>query len=372
MIMANSPLGPAYQQLLAHDLTLGIAPLALTKSVLHWINDGLMAMFFLLIGIEIKRECLWVNSRAWSRAALPAIGALGGMLVPALVYLAFNHAHVETRAGWPIPTATDIAFALGVLALAGLACAGITAHFPAGARRHRRSGRHRADRGAVHHGLSWQAMVLGAALPGVAAAAQSRCRYSVACPTWLVGFLLWLSVLKSGVHATLAGVVLGLVMPLPRARGTRRGGALRACAASVGDVRDPAAVRAGECRRAAARAWAWRVLLHPVTLGIAVGLLAGKLAGVFGFTWLAVRLGVCRLPAGDLATPVRSRDAHRHRLHDEPVPRRAGLHRRSITRRDPARAYWRARPVRRSPACCGSRWGQGPIPHRASRPRLPR
>src|SRR6187397_1663425 len=114
MILANSPLGPAYQQLLAHDLMLGIAPLALTKSVLHWINDGLMAIFFLLVGIEIKREATVGELASLERAALPAIGALGGMLVPALVYLAFNHQDPATRVGWPIPTATDIAFALGV------------------------------------------------------------------------------------------------------------------------------------------------------------------------------------------------------------------------------------------------------------------
>src|SRR3954463_13977867 len=119
MILANSSLGPAYQRLLAHDLTLGLPPLALTKSLLHWVNDGLMAIFFLLVGIEIKRECTVGELASLDRAALPAIGALGGMVVPALVYLAFNHRGGEALAGWPIPTATDIAFALGVLSLAG-------------------------------------------------------------------------------------------------------------------------------------------------------------------------------------------------------------------------------------------------------------
>jgi NhaA family Na+:H+ antiporter len=273
MILANSPLGPAYQQLLAHDLTLGIAPLALTKSVLHWINDGLMAIFFLLIGIEIKREWTVGELATLERAALPAIGALGGMLVPAGVYLAFNHAHVETRAGWPIPTATDIAFALGVLALVG-------SRAPVSLRIFLLALAVIDDLGAIvliavlfTTGLSWQAMVLGLLCLAVLVL-LNRLQVQRRWPYVAVGFLLWLAVLKSGVHATLAGVVLGLVLPAPRARGAD-------VAAHFEHALHPwvtfvilplfALANAGVPLEGMGRG----VLLHPVTLGISVGLLAG-------------------------------------------------------------------------------------------------
>ena len=119
MLVANSPLSSNYVEFLLRPVMVGVAPLALTKTVLHWINDGLMAVFFLLVGIEIKRESVVGDLSSRSRAILPAIAALGGMLVPALVYAWCNRAHPPLLAGWPVPTATDIAFALGVLALLG-------------------------------------------------------------------------------------------------------------------------------------------------------------------------------------------------------------------------------------------------------------
>src|ERR1044072_5792701 len=211
MVLANSPAGAAYQALLAHDLTLGVAPLALTKTVLHWINDGLMAIFFLLVGIEIKRECTVGELASLDRAALPAIAALGGMLVPALVYLGFNHANAGTRAGWPIPTATDIAFALGVLALVGRRA-------PASLRIFLLALAVIDDLGAIvliavlfSTGLSWLAMALGGACLA-ALLVLNRAGVRRRTPYVIVGFLLWLAVLKSGVHATLAGVALGLAL----------------------------------------------------------------------------------------------------------------------------------------------------------------
>jgi Na+:H+ antiporter, NhaA family len=294
MLVANSRLGPGYQQLLAHDLTIGLAPLALTKSVLHWINDGLMAIFFLLVGIEIKRECTVGELASLEKASLPAIGALGGMLLPALVYVGFNHAGTGTLAGWPIPTATDIAFALGVLALAG-------PRAPASLRIFLLALAVIDDLGAIvliavlfTADLSWQAMALG----GLCLAALillNRLHVQRRLPYVLVGFLLWLAVLKSGVHATLAGVVLGLVLPPPRARGPN-------VAARFEHALHPWVTFAILPLFALANAgvpfegMGADVLLHPVTLGIAMGLLAGKLAGVFGFTWLAVRFGFGRLP----------------------------------------------------------------------------
>jgi NhaA family Na+:H+ antiporter len=294
MLLANSPLGPAYQAWLAHELTIGIAPLALTKSVLHWINDGLMAIFFLLVGIEIKREATVGELASLDRAALPAIGALGGMLVPALVYLAFNGGNPDTRAGWPIPTATDIAFALGVLALVG-------PRAPASLRIFLLALAVIDDLGAIvliavlfTAGLSWQAMALAAICLG-ALLALNRLHVRRRMPYVLVGFLLWLAVLKSGVHATLAGVILGLVLPPPRDKGPN-------VAARFEHALNPwvtfvilplfALANAGVPLAGLGAG----VLLHPVTLGIALGLLAGKLVGVFGFSWLAVRLGWGKMP----------------------------------------------------------------------------
>jgi Na+:H+ antiporter, NhaA family len=297
MLIANSPWGDAYRRLLVADLTIGVAPLALTKDVLHWINDGLMAVFFLLVGIEIRRETTLGELASVARATLPAIGALGGMLVPALVYLAFNHGSVATLPGWPIPTATDIAFALGVLALAG-------PQVPASLRIFLLALAVIDDLGAIlliailfTTGLSWMGMALGA-LCLLGLLALNRARVMRRAPYVVVGVLLWLAVLKSGVHATLAGVVLGVLLP-PAPSGNRPAVAVRFEHAlhpwvTFGILPLFALANAGvpfDGMNAA-------VLLHPVALGIAAGLLFGKLAGVLGFTWLALRLRLGELPAG--------------------------------------------------------------------------
>ena len=298
MLVANSPLGSAYQELLLRPFALGIAPLVLTKTVLHWINDGLMAVFFLLIGIEIKRECVTGDLASMDRAMLPAIGAVGGMLVPALVYAWCNYPRPELLGGWPVPTATDIAFALGVLALLGrrappalriflLALAVID------------------DLGAIvliavlfTEKLSWLALLL-AGICLVLLLVLNRSGVARRGPYLVVGFLLWLSVLKSGVHATLAGVALGLAIPLPR----NPESGVPGVAARLEHSLHPwvtflilplfALANAGVPLQNLSLA----VITHPVTVGIALGLLLGKFVGVFGFTWLAVRLGFGSLPA---------------------------------------------------------------------------
>lgn len=295
MLLANSPVSGGYSDLLLRDVAIGWSPLVLTKSVLHWINDGLMAIFFLLVGLEIKREALTGGLAGVRRAALPALGALGGVLVPALLYLGFTRADTGLMAGWPIPTATDIAFALGVLALLGprvppslrvflLALAVID------------------DLAAIvliallfTEKLSWLALV-SALLCLALLLSLNRTRVRRLWPYLLTGFVLWLSVLKSGVHATLAGVVLGLAIPVApdddRAVATRLEHGLQpwvAFAILPVFALANAGVPLAELSVA--------VLTHPVTVGIALGLLVGKLVGVLGFTWLAVRLGFGRLPA---------------------------------------------------------------------------
>jgi Na+:H+ antiporter, NhaA family len=292
LLLANSPLGEAYHAMLLRSLRIGIAPLALTKDVLHWVNDGLMAVFFLLVGLEIKRECLLGDLSTPRRALLPAIGALGGMLVPALVYLLCNRGRPELLAGWPVPTATDIAFALGVLALLG-------PRVPASLRIFLLALAVIDDLGAIvliaalfTEDLSWLALFV-AVLCLAALLLLNRAGVRSLAPYLLAGMVLWTSVLRSGVHATLAGVVLGLAIPLKEGGPARRlehalhpwvaFGILPVFAlANAGVPLDQLSVR---------------VLLHPVTVGIASGLLLGKLVGVFGFTWGALRLGLGELPA---------------------------------------------------------------------------
>jgi len=295
MAIANSPAGANYQRLLLQPVTIGIAPLVLTKDLLHWVNDGLMALFFLLVGIEIKRECLVGELAGWRRAALPAFAALGGMLMPALVYAWRNAGEEAWLPGWPIPTATDIAFALGILAL-------VSPRVPAALRIFLLALAVIDDLGAIvliallfTSDLSWLALSL-AGVCLVALLALSRARVARLWPYLLIGFLLWLSVLKSGVHATLAGVALGLAIPLARDPDT-------GAAARLEHGLHPwvtflilpvfALANAG-----VPLALTWSDLAHPVTTGIALGLVFGKLAGVFGFTWLALRLKLGVLPTG--------------------------------------------------------------------------
>jgi len=296
MLIANSPLASNYQALLLRDVAIGIAPLQLTKSVLHWVNDGLMAIFFLLVGIEIKREYLAGELSSPRRAMLPAIAAIGGMLAPALVYAWCNRGQGVLLAGWPIPTATDIAFAVGVLALLGTRA-------PAGLRIFLLALAVIDDLGAIvliaalfTSKLSWLALLL-AVLCLAVLLLLNRTGVTRTWPYVLVGFLLWLSVLKSGVHATLAGVTLGLAIPLSREfHGGTAAKLEHALYPWVAFVILPLFALANAGVPLANIGLA--DFTHPVTAGIVLGMLVGKLAGVFGFTWLAVRLGLGTLPAG--------------------------------------------------------------------------
>ena len=219
LIVANSPLRDVYERTLAAHVQVGFAPLALSKEVIHWVNDGLMAVFFFLVGLELKREAIRGALSKPQAAMLPIIGALGGMIVPAVIYASINWDNAIALRGWAIPAATDIAFAVGVMALLGnrvpptlkvflLALAIID------------------DLGTIlvialfyTDDLSLSALSLAAA--GVAILALLN--HSGVMRTWpylLVGAFLWVCVLKSGVHATLAGVATALAIPLT---GTKKG-----------------------------------------------------------------------------------------------------------------------------------------------------
>jgi NhaA family Na+:H+ antiporter len=255
-----------------------------------------MAVFFLFVGLEIKRELLEGELSDRRRAALPVFGAIGGMLAPAAVYLAVNAGSPATQAGWPIAVATDIAFALGVLAL-------VRRYIAPGLRVFLLGLAIIDDLGAIiliallfTSDISGQALTWAAACVAVLVA-LNRAGVRRLWPYLVVGFLLWLSVLKSGVHATLAGVVIGLSIPL----GKRDGGSPLK---TLEHALQPwvvffimpvfALANAG----ASLEGVGAHTFLEPIALGIILGLFVGKQLGVFLFCWLAVRFGYAQLPSG--------------------------------------------------------------------------
>lgn len=300
LIWANSPAASVLQSLLTAPVGFRFGAVGLEKDLLHWINDGLMAIFFLVVGLEIKREATSGELSSLKRAALPAFAALGGMVVPALIYVAFNTGgNGETLRGWAIPAATDIAFAVGVLALLGdrvpstlriflLALAIID------------------DLGAIivialfyTESLNLTALAAsGAALAALVVMNRSGVRK--VAPYLLIGAVMWVCVLKSGIHATLAGVALAFTIPLARPGEDHHhspGGTLEhALHPWVAFAIMPifALANAGVSLAGISLAG----VLQPVPLGVALGLFLGKQLGVFGFAWLAVRSGICARPAG--------------------------------------------------------------------------
>jgi Na+:H+ antiporter, NhaA family len=340
LVWANSPWGASYTGLWGTKLSISLGSFSLEKDLTHWINDGLMAVFFLVVGLEIKREILVGELSSPRQAALPIAAALGGAVIPAAIYVGINFG-TEGMSGWGIPMATDIAFALGVLALLGervpislkvfltalaivddIVAVVVIALF------------YTSD-------VSWGALAVGAAFV-VALIAANLVGVSKPLPYALLGIGLWLCFLQSGVHATLAGVLLAMTVPassfidtgtfLKRSRslldrfeqaGERgdsvlsndeRQGALHALNRANEDVEPPlqelehalhpwvvfavmplfalanAGVVLGEDFAV--------TLLNPVSLGILAGLLLGKQFGITLFAWLAVKSGISELPEG--------------------------------------------------------------------------
>ncbi len=298
MLVVSSPLEGLYRALLDTPVAIRVGALELAKPLLLWINDGLMAVFFLLVGLELKREVLEGELADWRQAVLPALGAAGGMAVPALIYCALNRDSPLALKGWAIPSATDIAFALAVLALLGK-------RVPNALKLFLLTLAIADDLGAILIIALFYSADLSApmlALAGVALAvllAMSRRGVSELAPYLLVGVVLWLAVLKSGVHATLAGVLLALFVPL-RSREPEAPSPLKVLeqdlhkAVAFGILPLFAFANAGVSLAGLSLA----ALLQPVPLGIALGLFVGNQVGVFGMTWLGVRLGLGRLPSG--------------------------------------------------------------------------
>ena len=298
LLISNSPWGGSYTAFRdwPGELRVGGDWLVLSKSLLHWVNDLWMAIFFFLVGLEIKREMLKGELASTRQALLPAGAALGGMLVPALIYAGINWGDAVALRGWAIPAATDIAFALGILVLLG-------SRVPASLKIFLTAVAIIDDLGAIliiafFYTDKLSLTALAGAGAGVAALVLlNRLRVMMIGPYVLVGLVIWLLVYQSGIHATLAGVITALVIPLEDGEGgsplERAEHALQPWVAFA-VLPMFAFANAGVSLDGVT----WSTLVQSVPLGIAAGLLLGKAVGVFGASWLLVRFAGAQLPAG--------------------------------------------------------------------------
>ena len=254
LVMANTPLSALYQSFLDIPVAVKFAALEIDKPLLLWINDALMAIFFLVVGLEVKRELMVGSLAGRDKAMFPAIAALGGMIAPALVYLLFNGGDAAAAQGWAIPAATDIAFALGVMAL------------------------------------------LGAALMVVVLCVMNMRNVSNTAAYMIAGLILWVCILKSGVHATLAGVIVGFLIPLRSKDGEH------SPSEELEHVLHPwvaylilplfAFANAG----VSIQGISFDALMGTLPLGILLGLFIGKPLGIFTACLISVKLGFAKLP----------------------------------------------------------------------------
>jgi Na+:H+ antiporter, NhaA family len=297
LIASNSPLSGLYQRFVEFpgELRLGGDALVLSKSLLHWVNDLWMAVFFFLVGLEIKRELLAGELASVRQAMLPVGAALGGMLLPALIYLAINAGDAVALRGWAIPAATDIAFALGILVLLG-------SRVPPSLKVFLTAVAIIDDLGAIliiaffyTEALSLNAL-LAAGAGVLVLLILNRAKVMAIGPYVVVGLVIWLFVYKSGIHATLAGVITALAVPLSDGKGgsplKRAEHALHPWVAFV-VLPMFAFANAGVSLQGVTPG----TLLQSVPLGIAAGLVLGKAVGVFGASWLLIRFAGARLPA---------------------------------------------------------------------------
>ena len=296
MVAVNSPLASYYDALLSTYVEVRIGDFQISKPLLPWVNDGLMAIFFFHVGLEIKRELIDGKLTDLSTAIFPLCGAIGGILMPALIYALITVDNPTALQGWAIPTATDIAFTLGVLALLG-------DRVPAGLKVFLLSLAVIDDLAAILIIAFFYTASLGLYSLLVALAMMAllflfnRLRITSLVPYVFIGLILWASVLKSGIHATLAGVVLALFIPYSKTSEDRN--LLKEIEAdlqpSVYLVILPifAFVNSGIYLGD----FAFESLLRPVPLAIAAGLLIGKQLGIFLFSWLGVKIGFAKLPA---------------------------------------------------------------------------
>ncbi|WP_227429471.1 Na+/H+ antiporter NhaA [Psychrobacter sp. I-STPA6b] len=298
MIVANSPLHHWYESFIHAPVIVQIGSLAIDKDAHHWINDGLMAVFFFLVGLELKREVLIGELSNLKQIILPAAAAVGGMVVPAMIYIAFNHHNTDYMQGWAIPAATDIAFAIGILSLLG-------SRVPNALKVFLVSIAIFDDIGAIliialfyTSEMSLTSLIVASAcLPFLYF--LNRRNVTRITPYLLFGLIMWVAVLKSGVHATLAGVILAFFIPMRDKtdpehspleelehdlHGTVAFGILPIFAfANAGISLQGSGIDA---------------LFHSVPLGIAAGLFLGKQIGIMLMCWLILQLGLSKMPTG--------------------------------------------------------------------------
>lgn len=298
LIIANSPLANAYQSLIDTPIHIGFGDFRLAKPAILWVNEGLMAIFFMLLALEIKREFMEGELSHISQLTLPFAGAVGGIGLPVIIFILVNHGSVLAMRGWPIPTTTDVAFMLGVVALLGkrvpsslkvmLVALSIVDDIVAII----------IIAVSYSHSLSWIAFSIG--LAGIIILiVLNLCNVTRIAPYMIVGIIIWVAVLKSGIHATLAGVAIGLLMPMhdkhdhgisPISTLERllhpwvAYGVLPIFVLFNGGV--PFA------------GFSWSQLLEPLPLGIALGLCVGKSIGVFVCCWVMLKSRLAVLPSG--------------------------------------------------------------------------
>jgi NhaA family Na+:H+ antiporter len=298
LFLQNGFLTEFYTNFLHTPVEIRFGQLQIAKPLLLWVNDGLMAVFFFLIGLEVKREVMEGHLSSLKQIALPGIAAVGGMVVPALVFIIFNKGESFAMNGWAIPTATDIAFALGILSLLGprvpvslkiflmalaiiddLGAIVIIALF------------YTADLSTISITISAIALII--------LFIMNRMDVAIKSAYIVVGIILWVSVLKSGVHATLAGVALAFMIPL--ASKDKEGNSFSMAKEMEHDLHKWVAffilplfafVNAGVDLRSISI----DEMFGPVPMGIMLGLFIGKQVGVFGFSWLAIKMGIASLP----------------------------------------------------------------------------
>jgi len=299
IIIANSPLSILYDKLISTPVVVQIGGLKIAKPLLLWVNDGLMAVFFFIVGLELKRECIEGELSELSKIIMPAIGAIGGMVVPAIIYLSINYQDPSAINGWAIPAATDIAFALGVLALVG-------SRLPVSLKIFLTSLAVFDDIGAIiiiaifyTSKIDMASLLIAAACIG-ALSLINRKGVVKKSPYIFIGLIMWIALLKSGVHATLGGVILALFIPMtPHKTNSDR--------SPLKDFENDLHTSVvyfilpifAFCNSGLSFAGMTREsVLHPVPIGIALGLFIGKQVGVFGFCWLAIKCKLTQLPTG--------------------------------------------------------------------------
>lgn len=296
LLVANSPLSGLYEALLDTTVAVQVGQLVINKPLLLWINDGLMAVFFFLIGLEIKREIMEGELSSFSQVVLPGMGAIGGMLVPAAIYAWLNWGDAVALDGWAIPVATDIAFALALLATFG-------ARVPIALKVFLLTLAIFDDLAAIviiaifySQDLSVTALMIGAGIL-LLAVGMNRANVTRVSTYVLLGIVLWAAVLKSGVHATLAGVLVAFCVPM---RGDDGASPLRSL---EHDLHGPVAyailpIFAFANAGISLAGISLTDLAHPVTTGVIAGLLIGKPAGILVFVAVAVAAGWAQLPRG--------------------------------------------------------------------------